>query len=52
MHHSYEGVESIAEMIARLVCDYEARQAAEGQKKSATLAAVPLPLSPHSPPRT
>ena len=32
MDNPREGVESVAEMIARLVCDYEARQAAEGKK--------------------
>ncbi|MBR8840631.1 MAG: hypothetical protein DSM106950_43310 [Stigonema ocellatum SAG 48.90 = DSM 106950] len=34
MHNPCEGVESVAEMIARLVCDYEARQVAT---KSAAL---------------
>jgi hypothetical protein len=34
MHSSSKGVESVAEMIARLVCEYEARQAAAEAKKS------------------
>jgi macrodomain Ter protein organizer (MatP/YcbG family) len=51
MQNPCEGVESIAEMIARLVCDYEARQAAAGQKKSVKSAALPLPLSLHRQPR-
>ncbi len=33
MHNPYQGVESVAEMIARLVCDYEARQAAQARKE-------------------
>jgi hypothetical protein len=51
MHNPCEGVESIAEMIARLVCDYEARQAVEGQKKAIKSVALPLPLSLHPQPR-
>ena len=53
MHNPCQGVESVAEMIARLVCDYEARQAAEGKKvhKSTKSAALPLPLSLYLKPR-
>lgn len=53
MHSAYERVESVAEMIARLVCEYEARQAAEGKQvqKSAKSAALPVPLSLHPQPR-
>ncbi|GEM_PF-4187857 len=51
MHNAHEGVESVAELIARLVCDHEARQVAEEQKKSTKFAALPLPLSLHPQPR-
>jgi len=51
MHNPCEGVESVAEMIARLVCDYEAQQAAEAKKKSTKSAALPLPLPLHPQPR-
>ncbi|WP_158516576.1 hypothetical protein [Scytonema hofmannii] len=34
MHSADEKVESLAEMIARLVCEYEDRQAATKAKKS------------------
>lgn len=49
MHSAYKGVESVAEMIARLVCEYEARQASEAKKvhKSAKSTALSLPLSLH-----
>jgi hypothetical protein len=49
MHNAHEGVESVAELIARLVCDHEARQAA-AQKKPTKFAALPLPLSLHPQP--
>ena len=32
MHSPDKGVETIAELIARLVCEHEARQAARGKK--------------------
>jgi hypothetical protein len=54
MHSADEGVESIAEMIMRLVCEYEARQAATKAKKvhrSAKSVALPLPHSLHPQPR-
>jgi hypothetical protein len=51
MHNPCEGVESVAEMIARLVCEYEARQATEGKKKSTKSVVLHLPLSLHPQPR-
>lgn len=42
MHNAHEGVESVAELIARLVCDHEARQAAKAQKKSNKSLILPL----------
>ncbi|WP_460201725.1 hypothetical protein [Scytonema sp. NUACC21] len=41
MQSADERVESIAEMIARLVCEYEARQAATEAKKSSRKYATP-----------
>ncbi|GAA6622315.1 hypothetical protein [Scytonema sp. NUACC26] len=46
---SADEIESIAEMIVRLVCEYEARQAALEAKK--VQISTTLPLSPHSQPR-
>lgn len=66
MHKPYEGVESVAEMIARLVCEYEVRQAAEKKRTHKSNPAIlddsdlttplskpvtsPLPLSLHPQP--
>jgi hypothetical protein len=63
MHKPYEGIESVAEMIARLVCEYEVRRAAEKKRAHKSNLVIlldsdlttplskpvtsPLPLSPH-----
>lgn len=53
MHSPDEGVETIAELIARLVYEYEARQATRAKKvnKPTKSVALHLPLSPHPQPR-
>ncbi len=53
MHSSDEGVETVAELIARLVWEYETRQIAKAKKanKPTKSAISHLPLSPHPQPR-
>ncbi len=43
MQNACEGVESVAEMIARLVCEYEARQAAKAKKVHELTKSAALP---------
>ncbi len=52
MHNPDEGIETVAELIARLVYEHEARQAAIIKKlnKSTKSVASHLPLSPHPQP--